>query len=99
MNQAHIDLGRKAVTYSLILVAQGVAIAAAWCFSGWAFLLALILITIAARILASLVNFGIQVALSDDTFGSIGSALGGVTAKVTGLFSRAKQVATPVEAA
>lgn len=89
INRADAVLGAQVIGYSLQAIYTLLAVAAAWACSGFWFtlimgIIAMLLAAVAYKVSAMVLD----VAVSIETKASIGHAVGGAAAKVTGWFSR-----------
>ena len=92
--QADVDLGCTVVRYAVSAITQTIAMLIAWSFSGWAFVIAAVLLSLAASLIGLAIRFALSVLVSSDTFGAIGSKLGGIAGR---LFSRSASPAVATE--
>ena len=86
---ADVELGQRAVGHALQAVALGTSLAITWAGIGSVSGVLMALATWAAlSIIACVLHFVCMRYVSEDAFGSVGSALGSVTGRIAGMFSR-----------
>jgi hypothetical protein len=88
-NQQDLETGHKVIGYALKLLAWGTALAVAWACSS--FIMGVIMFIITSLImllLTAVVHIGIMFKVEPTTVASLGRTVGGLTGRVSSLFTR-----------
>jgi len=92
-NLEHLVLGHKVIGYALDLLAWGTACAVAWsCSTLLMGIIMFIIMAIVMALLTALIKVVLMFKLPSDSVESFGRKVGGLTGRVSGLFTR-KQAA------